>query len=149
MTLPSTADTTITAKPGWTTTEFWTTIGTNVVALIVAFATMSNNKINSAGAQALVPGLATLAAAIATGYYSYSRSKVKAAVHTANASMVTAQIAASQPSIISSPGASPGPGGPAPRQAPAATTGSSASNLQEDPWQTTVIERGNPPYPGG
>lgn len=64
------------AKPGYTTTEFWLTLLTNLAAAVTLLAPQLGVKL---GDPALVKSVAGAAAALATIAYTLSRSKVKAA----------------------------------------------------------------------
>jgi hypothetical protein len=79
-------------KPGWTTTEFWQTLLVQAIAAIVTLGTVFHTHFKLNGLQAVVPAVATFAAAIAQSVYSHSRATVKAAAQTAG---VHAQAAAS------------------------------------------------------
>lgn len=72
-------------KPGWTTTEFWVTVGTNLIGLGVALATLFGHTLDPSSLTALIPAFSVLATAVATALYSHSRSKVKAAALQAHA----------------------------------------------------------------
>lgn len=61
-------------KPGYTTTEFWLTLATQLLALLAII--HPGFKIDGT----LVQSLATLAAAAASGLYALGRSHVKASV---------------------------------------------------------------------
>jgi len=65
-------------EPGYTTTEFWTTLLTHVIAGAVAFIALFKH-FDTANVQAVVPAVALVAAAIAQAFYSHSRATVKAA----------------------------------------------------------------------
>ena len=67
------------AKPGFTTSEFWQTLLTNLLAVIVAIASLFNTDIDTPTVAALTPAIAVLAAAIASGLYARARSTVKSA----------------------------------------------------------------------
>jgi hypothetical protein len=72
-----------TVKPGWTTTEFWQTSLVTLIAAAVALGSVIKPGFNLRGLQAIVPAIALIAAAIAQGFYSHSRSTVKAAAQVA------------------------------------------------------------------
>lgn len=80
----------VTPEAGPTTTEFWTTLLTNVLAVVVALGTVFNGKFDFRGAQPLIPAVAMLAAAGVTSWYAHSRSTVKAAAHTATGIAIAA-----------------------------------------------------------
>lgn len=61
----------ITTKPGYTTTEFWITVFTTLVSLVVVV--HPGFHLDSS----LVQSLAVIAAAISSGLYSISRAKAK------------------------------------------------------------------------
>jgi len=84
-------------KPGWTTTEFWQTLLVQAVAAVVTLGTVFHTHFRLNGLQAVVPAVATFAAAIAQSVYSHSRATVKAAAQTAG---VHAQVASSGSSQI-------------------------------------------------
>lgn len=67
-------------KPGYTTTEFWSTIIAQVLALIVI---VRPSVITAGDTAPLVQALAVIAAAIGSSAYSASRSRVKVAAGTA------------------------------------------------------------------
>ena len=67
-------------RPGWVTTEFWATVGTNVVGLVLSLASVFGHVIDPTQLNALVPVVATLASALATTVYAHTRAKVKVAV---------------------------------------------------------------------
>jgi len=68
-----------TVEPGPRTTEFWQTLIFQLIAATVAVGSLFDAGFNLNGIQALVPTIATVAAAIVQGFYTASRSKVKAA----------------------------------------------------------------------
>jgi len=80
----------ITPESGPTTTEFWTTLLTNVLAVVIALGTVFNGKFDFRGAQPLIPAVAMLAAAGVTSWYAHSRGTVKAAAHTATGIAIAA-----------------------------------------------------------
>src|SRR5258708_12942475 len=82
-------------KPGWTTTEFWQTLLVQAIAAFVTLGTVFHTHFRLNGLQAVVPAVATFAAAVAQSVYSHSRATVKAAAQTAG---VMAQTANSGPS---------------------------------------------------
>lgn len=64
---------------GLRTTEFWTTVGTNVISLVVAVAALFGRTIHPGPLLALVPAVAVLVAAFSTAIYTRSRTSVKTA----------------------------------------------------------------------
>lgn len=75
-----TTDPTLDPKPGYTTTEFWLTLGTAVFALVSALAVALHKQFVPDGdARAIVLAAAPIAAMIGTAFYTLSRAKVKAA----------------------------------------------------------------------
>lgn len=64
-------------KPGWTTSEFWTTLIAQVISLITLIHPDSVVKVGDAG---LVQAFSVIAAAIATAFYAHSRATVKSAI---------------------------------------------------------------------
>jgi hypothetical protein len=72
-------------KPGWTTTEFWTTRLIHVIAAVVALGTVFHTHFNLNGLQAIVPAIALVAAALAQSVYSHSRATVKSSAQAAGA----------------------------------------------------------------
>lgn len=62
-------------KPGYATTEFWSTLLTHIISIAVLF----NTNLNSDQLSALVPVGALLASGAAQAYYSHSRGIAKAA----------------------------------------------------------------------
>lgn len=72
-----------TVEPGWTTTEFYQTLLTQLVAVAIAVETLAKSGWKVDGLQAIVPAVAVAAATIAQIAYSVSRSKVKAAASAA------------------------------------------------------------------
>lgn len=72
-------------KPGYTTTEFWVATATVVISfalgLIALFVHTPLDHVRNSLA-GLIPAFATIAAAIASAWYSHSRGKVKAAAVT-------------------------------------------------------------------
>lgn len=66
-------------RPGWTTTEFWVTLLTGAIAVLV----LLNTNLDADKLSAIVPVAALLMAGAASAAYSHSRAKVKAAVITA------------------------------------------------------------------
>jgi hypothetical protein len=76
-----------TVKPGWTTSEFWQTLLVTLIAAAVALGSVIKPGFNLNGLQAIVPAVALFAAAIAQGFYSHSRSTVKAAAQVAASSL--------------------------------------------------------------
>jgi len=61
----------VTTKPGYTTTEFWVTIFTTIVSMVVVI--HPGFHLDSS----LVQALAVVAAALSSGLYSISRAKAK------------------------------------------------------------------------
>lgn len=72
-------------KPGWTTTEFWTTLLIHIIAAVVALGTVFHTHFNLNGLQAIVPTVALVAAALAQSMYSHSRAAVKSSAQAAGA----------------------------------------------------------------
>lgn len=68
-----------TVKPGYLTTEFWTTVIFQVVTSVVALAALFGHNLDGSSFQPFVGVGALLAAGIAQAVYSHSRGKVKAA----------------------------------------------------------------------
>jgi hypothetical protein len=81
----------IVPKPGFLTSEFFQTLLTNALAVVVSVGSVFGHKIATGGVQALVAPVAVLAAAIATVFYSRSRSQVKNAVVEANTAIEVAR----------------------------------------------------------
>ena len=72
--------------PGYTTTEFWTTLLTHAIsAAAILLTALHVTVFNGDTLTPLVPTIALVASAIAQAVYTQSRAKVKAAVVTANA----------------------------------------------------------------
>lgn len=67
-------------KPGYTTTEFWSTLFGQIVALVVI---VRPSVIPAGNAAPLVQALAVIAAAIGAAAYSAGRSRVKVAAGSA------------------------------------------------------------------
>lgn len=160
----------ITPKPGWTTTEFWSTIATSVLALIAVVGPLLSSGFDPTGANALVPALATVAAAVASSLYSLARSRVKVAAQTANATLIGAQMTSQvkpvpfqsqmgqgptgvgSQSFGSQMGQGPTNFGPATeRQSGAPFSGAPMANFTtEPPWEaTTQVRRPQQQPPGG
>lgn len=72
-------------KPGWTTTEFWLTLLTNIVAGL----TLLHPGFHLPAGAHVTESWAIVAAGLANGAYSFSRGKVKASavVNTAGADL--------------------------------------------------------------
>lgn len=62
-------------KPGYLTTEFWTTVLTGVISVVVLF----NSNLNSDKLSALIPVASMIMVGISTAFYSHSRGAVKSA----------------------------------------------------------------------
>src|SRR5258708_12356785 len=84
-------------KPGWTTTEFWQTLLVQAIAPFVTLGTVFHTHFRLNGLQAVVPAVATFAAAVAQSVYSHSRATVKAAAQTAGVMSQTAYSITSPP----------------------------------------------------
>ena len=84
------------------TTEFWITVGTNLIGLAVAVASIVGRPLDPEPFQALIPAAAMLAAAIATAFYSHSRATTKRAQLQASA-----QVAASTQFVNVNPAQQP------------------------------------------
>jgi hypothetical protein len=91
------------------TTEFWITVGTNLIGLAVAVASIVGRPLDPAPFQALIPAAAVLAAAIATAFYSHSRATTKRAQLQASA-----QVAGSTQLVTVHPAQEPTLNGSAP-----------------------------------
>jgi hypothetical protein len=65
-------------EPG-TTSEFWLTLSTNALSLVVSVAVLVGHPIDSAPWEALLPSISLIAASITTAVYAHSRGVVKAA----------------------------------------------------------------------
>lgn len=83
-------------KPGYTTSEFWVTLGTVLISAVVAIGAEFGLHFNQDHLLALIPALAPVAAAIAAFAYSHSRANVKAAHLAALTALNTAS-----PAVIS------------------------------------------------
>lgn len=84
-------------KPGYTTTEFWSTILVHAITIVtVLFTNFNSDKLS-----ALVPLGAFFMSALAQAYYSHSRGATKVASLNAAASVVTTQamISANDPAL--------------------------------------------------
>lgn len=70
-----------TLKPGYTTTEFWLTLLTNVVAVVLVMQTVVWHRtiVDQSTLNALIPCAAAIAAVIGNAFYTVSRSQLKAA----------------------------------------------------------------------
>jgi hypothetical protein len=67
-------------RPGYLTTEFWTTVLVQVVSAISVFASLfTHTPFDASGLQPLIPVAAVIAAGLAQSFYSHSRGKVKQA----------------------------------------------------------------------
>ena len=97
-------------EPGYTTTEFWTTLLTEVIAGVVAFMALAKN-VSIANVQAVVPSVALLAAAIAQFFYSRSRAAVKVAAQQAAAAVAAVPPPAAAAVAAVPPPAATGAGG--------------------------------------
>ncbi len=73
-----------TPKPGPQTSEFWQTLLTNILAIVVSIATLLKADFEPTSLAALIPAVSVLAAAVASGFYARSRAVVKAAASNAN-----------------------------------------------------------------
>lgn len=67
-------------KPGVKTTEWWSTLITDVIAVVAVV----HPGFTLPGGTQLIGGLAAAGAALSTAVYSFGRSKVKAAAAVAN-----------------------------------------------------------------
>ena len=66
-------------KPGYTTTEFWVTLGGVILSFVTALMALIHPGFEvSGGVQGLITATAPLAALIGTSVYTLGRSKVKA-----------------------------------------------------------------------
>lgn len=66
-------------RPGYLTTEFWTTVLIQLVAAITSIASLfTHTPFDATGLQPLIPVAALVAAGLAQALYSHSRGKVKA-----------------------------------------------------------------------
>ena len=90
-------------KPGYATTEFWSTILVHLITVV----TMFNVNLNSDKLSALVPMGAFFMSAIAQAYYAHSRGHTKVASLNAGAQVVSTQVMAAQDAA----GAVPADGG--------------------------------------
>ena len=75
-------------KPGYTTTEFWLSFAPAIFAVL----TILHPGFQSTTYQPLANALATIAAAIASGWYASSRSRMKSSAMEATAEIVTAEM---------------------------------------------------------
>jgi hypothetical protein len=75
----------VTVKNGLTTTEFWQMLMVVISSIAVAGAALVGMNYDSSALNALIPSVATIAAAITTAFYSHSRAAVKSAAHAAEA----------------------------------------------------------------
>jgi hypothetical protein len=78
--------------PGYTTTEFWSTVFVHLVTATVALGTIFNPRFKLDGVQAIIPSLAVVASALAQMFYSHSRAGVKAAAQEASSKVATALV---------------------------------------------------------
>lgn len=76
-------------KPGYLTTEFWTTTFVHVLALLALIWTLSGHTLKTDHFAAAIPAAAVIASAVAQLAYSQSRAKTKAAHVAAFTSWVT------------------------------------------------------------
>jgi hypothetical protein len=97
------------SEPG-TTSEFWLTLSTNVLAVVVSAGVLIGHPIDSAPWEALLPSISLIAASLTTAVYAHTRGVVKAATVSARgvASAAYAPAAPTFPTTAQSPnGASP------------------------------------------
>jgi hypothetical protein len=73
-----------TPKPGPQTSEFWQTLLTSILAIVVSITTLMKVDFEPTGLAAIIPAVSVLAAAFASGFYAHSRSVVKVAALTTN-----------------------------------------------------------------
>lgn len=66
-------------KPGYLTTEFWTTLFVHILTLLALVFTLSGHTLKTDKFAALIPSAAVIASAVAQLAYSQSRAKTKAA----------------------------------------------------------------------
>jgi hypothetical protein len=78
-------------KPGYLTTEFWGTMLTHVITIVLLF----NANLNSDKLSALVPMASLLMSGLAQAWYSHSRGHAKVASLAAAAQVVSTQVMAS------------------------------------------------------
>lgn len=76
-------------KPGYLTTEFWTTAFIHLLSLIALVWTLSGHTLKTDHFAAVIPSAAVIASAVAQLAYSQSRAKTKAAHVSAFTSWVT------------------------------------------------------------
>lgn len=75
-------------KPGWRTTEFWTTLGVYVLGTIALFHPNVNTAEANSHWGAIVQAAGVIAAAAKGLAYSLGRAKVKAAAAVANPALI-------------------------------------------------------------
>lgn len=73
-------------RPGYTTSEFWQALLAQILSAVVGLGTLFHAHFDLAGVQALIPSIAVLAAAIASGLYAHGRSVLKSAATAAASS---------------------------------------------------------------
>lgn len=83
-------------KPGYLTTEFWTTVLTQVLGGVLGVAALFGHNLDGSKYQPLIGLGALLAVGIASAYYAHSRGKVKAATAVAPAAPVVSPMAAGE-----------------------------------------------------
>lgn len=78
--------------PGFTTTEFWTTMLVHLVTGIVTISSLfTHTPFDASGLQPLIPVAALVMSGIAQAYYSHSRAHVKANAKSADTTVLTTQ----------------------------------------------------------
>jgi hypothetical protein len=80
-------------KPGYATTEFWLSFAPAIFAIL----TIVHPGFDASTYQPLANAIATIAAALASGWYAHSRSQVKSAVSGAKGAEAAAEAAVRGP----------------------------------------------------
>jgi ABC-type transporter Mla MlaB component len=90
-----------TPKPGYLTTEFWSTQIVHLLTLVSMVLTLNGHTFHDTALTPLVPTAAILASGIAQGWYSYTRGKLKTEVTSLAASTINAIDPAAVAALVS------------------------------------------------
>ena len=67
-------------KPGYTTTEFWTTLIVHAITVVAVVMSAFGHTFDGSALQPLVPAISVLASAVAQAVYTVTRGKVKQSI---------------------------------------------------------------------